>query len=134
MMANLSKKLHSEFVKKVEEVSGESLSACYQCGTCSAGCPMAFAMDILPRQIMHLAHLGREEEIAKCQSVWVCASCLACTARCPRGIDIGKIMEALRQLTMRKNIDHVKLSKIPRESLAELPQIALVSSFRKHTA
>ncbi len=129
-----SQRLKGEFVKKVEEVSGESLSACYQCGTCSAGCPMSFAMDILPRQIMHLAHLGREEEIARSRTAWVCASCLACTARCPRGIDIGRIMEALRLLTMRKNIDYIKPSKIPRESLAELPQIALVSSFRKQTA
>jgi heterodisulfide reductase subunit C len=95
---------------------------------------MSFAMDILPRQIMHLAQLGREEDIARSRTAQVCASCLACTARCPRGIDIGKIMEALRLLTMRKNIDYIKLSKIPRESLAELPQIALVSSFRKQTA
>ena len=133
-MALSSQRLHSEFVKKVEEVSGESLSACYQCGTCSAGCPMSFAMDILPRQIMHLAQLGREEKIAQCRTAWVCASCLACTTRCPRGIDIGKIMEALRLLTTRKNIDYIKPSKIPIESLVELPQIALVSGFRKHTA
>jgi len=129
-----SQRLHSEFVKKIEEISGQSLSACYQCGTCSASCPMAFAMDILPRQIMHLAQLGREEDIARCHTALVCASCLACTARCPRGIDIGKVMEALRLLTMRKNIDYIKLSEIPRESLAELPQIALISSLRKQTA
>jgi hypothetical protein len=43
-------------------------------------------------------------------------------------------MEALRLLTLRKNIDYVQLSKIPPENLAEFPQIALVSSFRKHTA
>ncbi len=95
---------------------------------------MFFAMDILPRQIIHLAQLGREEEIAQCRTFWICASCLACTARCPRGIHIGKVMEALRLLTMRKNIDYIKPSDIPRERLAELPQIALVSSFRKHTA
>ena len=133
-MALSTQSLHSEFVKKVEEISGESLSACYQCGTCSAGCPMSFAMDILPRRIMLLAKLGREEDIARSHTAVVCASCLACTARCPRGIDIAKVMEALRLLTMRKNIDYIKLSEIPGESLAELPQIALVSSFRKQTA
>jgi len=133
-MAVSSQRLHSEFAKKVEEISGQNLSICYQCGTCSAGCPMSFIMDILPRQIMLLAKLGREEDIARCNTPQVCASCLACSARCPRGIDIARIMEALRLLTMRKNIDYIKLSEIPRESLAELPQIALVSSFRKQTA
>ena len=133
-MALPSQRFYNEFVKKVEEVSGESLPACYQCGTCSGGCPMSFAMDVSPRQVMHLLQLGREEEIAKCRTIWVCASCLTCTARCPRGVNLGKIMEALRLLTLRKNKDYVKPSNIPKESLDELPQIALVSSFRKHTA
>ena len=95
---------------------------------------MSFAMDILPRQVMHLVQLGLEEDIANCKTIWLCASCLTCAVRCPRGVNLCKIMEALRLLTLRKNIDYVKPSKIPKESLAELPQIALVSSFRKHTA
>ena len=40
--------IHSDFVKKVEEISGQTLLSCYQCGKCSAGCPMCFAMDLLP--------------------------------------------------------------------------------------
>jgi heterodisulfide reductase subunit C2 len=130
----LPRRLHSEFVKKVEEVSGENLPTCYQCGMCSAGCPMSFAMDILPRQIMHLIQLGLEEDIANCKTIWLCASCLTCAARCPRGVNLCKIMEALRLITLRKNTDYVQLSKIPPDNLAELPQIALISSFRKHTA
>jgi len=46
-----SKKLHSDFVTKVEEISGEELPSCYQCGKCSAGCPMSFAMDLAPNQM-----------------------------------------------------------------------------------
>jgi heterodisulfide reductase subunit C len=95
---------------------------------------MSFAMDILPRQIMHLIQLGLEEDIANCKTIWLCASCLACAARCPRGVNLCKIMEALRLITLRKNIDYVQLSKISPDNLAEFPQIALISSFRKHTA
>ncbi|HJX70023.1 MAG TPA: 4Fe-4S dicluster domain-containing protein, partial [Dehalococcoidia bacterium] len=101
------RRLHGEFVKKVEEISGESLPNCYQCGMCSAGCPMSFAMDLLPCQIMHLIQLGLEEDIANCKTIWLCASCLTCSVRCPRGVDLGRIMEALRLLTLRKNIDYV---------------------------
>ena len=127
-------KVESEFIKKITEISGENLKLCYQCGTCSASCPMSFAMDLLPRQIMRLVQLGLEEEIAKSMSNWLCASCLTCTVRCPRGIDLSRVMEALRLLTLRKNINFVEPSKIPPETIAELPQIALVSGFRKLTS
>ena len=127
-------RLRSEFVKKVEEVSGQSLLSCYQCGKCSAGCPMAFAMDLLPNQVIRLVQLGLEEDIAKSKAIWLCASCVTCSVRCPRGVDLARVMEALRLLTLRKNIDYVELAKVPAETIAELPQMALVSSLRKHTA
>jgi len=126
-----SKRLQSEFVKKVAEISGQDLKPCYQCGKCSAGCPMSFAMDLLPNQIIRLVQLGLEEDIANSKTIWFCASCLTCTARCPKGVDICRVMEALRVITLRKNVDFVELSKIAPETVAELPQIALVSGFRK---
>ncbi len=129
-----SRTLQSDFVKKVAEISGQDLLACNQCGKCSAGCPMCFAMDLLPNQVIRLAQLGLEEDIAAAKTVWLCASCLTCTARCPRGVDLGRVMEAIRLITLRKNIDYVGAASIPKDIIGELPQIALVSGFRKHTA
>jgi heterodisulfide reductase subunit C len=134
MRVELTKnKLCSDFVKKVEEISGQDLLSCYQCGKCSAGCPMVFAMDILPNQIIRLVQLGLEEEVDKSKTIWLCASCITCGARCPRGVDLSKVMEALRLLFLRKNINNVEPSQISKETIAELPQIALVSGFRKLT-
>jgi len=129
-----AKKLHSDFVKKVEEISGQDLLSCYQCGKCSAGCPMAFAMDILPNQVIRLVQLGMEEDVARAETPGLCASCITCAARCPRGVDLSRVMEAVRLLTLRKNINMVEPSNIAKETIAELPQIALVSSFRKCTS
>ena len=129
-----SRKVHCDFAKKVEEISGETLPSCYQCGKCSAGCPMSSAMDLMPNQIVRLVQLGLEDDIANSKTIWLCASCLTCAARCPRGVDLAKIMEALRLLTLRKSIDRVNISEIPEETVAELPQLALVGSFRKLTA
>jgi len=128
------RRLQSEFVKKVEEISGQALPSCYQCGKCSAGCPMSFAMDLLPNQIVRLVQLGLEEDIANSKTIWLCASCLTCSIRCPRGVDLARIMEALRLITLRKNINYVEPSRIPQETIADLPQLALVSSFRKLTS
>jgi len=90
-------------------------------------------MDLPPRQIIELARLGLEEEIANSKTVWICASCLACTINCPRGFDLSKMMEAIRLLTLRKNIDHMSPEGISPEERCELPQIAMVSGLRKFT-
>ena len=63
MRIKLSKKnIKDPFVLKVQELSGQNLLACYQCGKCSAGCPAVSDMDILPNQIIRLAQLGQSEE------------------------------------------------------------------------
>ncbi len=129
-----SQTLQNDFVKKVEEISGQSLLSCNQCGKCSAGCPMSFAMDFLPNQVIRLVQLGLEEDIVRSKTVWICASCFTCTVRCPRGVDLAKVMEAVRLVTLRRNIDYMQASDLPIDTLSELPQIALVGGFRKHTA
>ena len=127
------KRLHREFVKKVKELSGQNLQVCYQCGMCTGNCPAAANMDVSPRRIIEMARLGLEEEVASSRTVWVCASCLNCDVNCPRGVDISKIMEALRLLTLRKNIDQIRPEDISPEKRSELPQIAMVSGLRKFT-
>jgi heterodisulfide reductase subunit C len=127
------KKLRSNFVKKIEELSGQNLLSCYQCGKCSAGCPMVSAMDILPNQAIRLVQLGLQEDVLKSKSIWLCASCVTCGARCPRGVDLSRVMEALRQIKLRKKHNEIDLTKIPKKILADLPPIALVSCFRKNT-
>jgi heterodisulfide reductase subunit C len=129
-----SKRLGSEFVKKIKELSGENLQLCYQCGMCSGICPAASNMDLSPRQVIELARLGMQDEIAESKTVWICASCLACTVNCPRGFDLSRLMEAIRLLTLRKNVDHVKPEQISPEERDDIPQIAMVSGLRKFTA
>jgi heterodisulfide reductase subunit C len=126
--------LYGDFVKKVEAISEQTLRSCYQCGKCSAGCPMSFAMDLLPNQIIRLAQLGLEDDIAKANTIWICASCITCSVRCPKGVDLARVMEALRLITSRKNIDHVHIPQISKETIAQLPQVAMVGGFRKLTA
>ena len=61
-------------------------------------------------------------------------TCFNCEVRCPRGIDIANVMEALRQLVLRKKYNHVSLDELSQEELRELPQIAIISNQRKLTA
>lgn len=89
-------------LSRLEEEAGTSIKLCYQCGKCSAGCPVAFAMDYTPRQIIRLLQLGLLSEALEAQSIWICASCETCSARCPRGVDIAALMDALRREALRQ--------------------------------
>lgn len=120
------------FRARVEELSGENVFACYQCGMCAAGCPLTDEMDRLPSQVIRGLQL-EDITLLESNAMWVCASCLACEVRCPKGVDLAKIMEALRQLHLRKELDHISIDEMSREEIGKLPQIALVASFRKKT-
>jgi heterodisulfide reductase subunit C len=93
-----------DFLAKVDAMAATQVEACYQCGKCSGGCPLSFAMDYQPRQIMRLVQLGLVDEALVSSTIWVCATCFTCTARCPREIDIAGVMDALRVLATRKGV------------------------------
>lgn len=135
MRINISRrKITDPFVAKVEELSGQNLLTCYQCGKCSAGCPAVSEMDILPNQIIRFAQLGMKEELMDAKSIWVCASCMTCNVRCPKGINIAEVIEAIRQILLRKREDHVKVEKLTASQKGDVPPIALISNFRKFTS
>ena len=136
MAVNISqRKQGDDFVAKVEGLSGQSnLLTCYQCGKCSAGCPLASHMDLLPNQIIRLAQMGMKDELLDSSAIWICVSCMTCNTRCPQGIKIAEIIEALRQFQLRKRRDHLKAEDIPEATLKEIPPIALIGSMRKFTS
>jgi heterodisulfide reductase subunit C len=121
-------------IEKLNELSGESVKKCMQCATCTGMCPMVQEMDFSPRKVMHMAQFGLMEKLQGINTYWKCASCHACSVKCPRGIDIAKVMEALRQQILRKSWNFIEPSEIPAERIAEMPQIALVAGFRKFTS
>ncbi len=120
-----------ELAAEVEELSGENLFACYQCGTCSAGCPFIDDMDLGPDEVIRYVVLDRKE-VLNSNAIWMCASCYTCAERCPRDLNITKIMEALRQIILRKKIDRTKVVKISKKEKETIPQLAFVSLFRKN--
>ena len=88
------------FAREIKENSQAHLERCYQCVACSSGCPVAFAMDYAPHQIIRMAQLGLRERVLDSTTIWLCASCLACATRCPNDIDIVKFMDTLRGMAL----------------------------------
>lgn len=98
---------HAEntLLKKIDQMSGERVLDCYQCGKCTASCPVALSMKIKPRQLMQYIKLGAEDLVLKANTSWFCLACATCGDRCPREINIPKVMEAVRHLAIRKHLD-----------------------------
>ncbi len=120
-----SEKIRRKFAREIEEICGESLSLCYQCGKCSAGCPVAYAMDYLPNQITRFAQLGMISKVMESSTIWICASCQTCSVRCPRGIDLAKIMDALRILAKREG-------NVPKEQITPVFDAVFLGTVEKH--
>jgi heterodisulfide reductase subunit C len=96
---------NTAFVDEVERRSGAPVGACFQCHKCSTGCPTGEEMDYLCSQIMRLVQLGEESAVLESRAIWLCASCEACTTRCPMDIDVAAVMDALRMIAVERKVD-----------------------------
>jgi heterodisulfide reductase subunit C len=83
-----------EILAQVRDMVG----GCMQCGTCTASCPNAFAMDLSPRRMWRMVLLGLADRVLASKTFWMCSACYACTLRCPRGLPLTSAMAALKRL------------------------------------
>jgi heterodisulfide reductase subunit C len=101
---------------RVLKKTGVDVARCYQCGKCSAGCPLASEMDFPPSQIMHLLQLGEFPEFAelalRSHTIWLCLTCEICYCRCPMELDIPKVMDALRHESLAQKKVNPKAKSI----------------------
>jgi len=81
---------------------------CLQCGTCTGSCPVAFAMDFAPREIIRMLQTGQRDKALSCNTIWVCSFCNTCYTRCPGGINIPEIMTVLKNTAMKEGVSPEK--------------------------
>lgn len=119
-----------DLTKKIVEMSGQNVFSCNLCGKCTAGCPISSVMDIKPHQVVRLVQV-KPEALLDSKAIWLCACCLTCVSRCPKIIDIAKIMEAYRTLVLSsRREDFIEYSP---ELSSILPVQALVAVRSKYS-
>ena len=104
MELNIPSDTVSEFAEIIKETGGLDVNVCYQCKKCTSGCPVSYAMDYTPTQLIHAISLGLKDLVLNSATLWLCASCETCTTRCPQEVDIAKVMDALRIMAVRAGI------------------------------
>jgi len=93
-----------DFTEQIEALSRQSIMSCYQCGECTGGCPVAYAADLTPNQVMRLVQLGQDAPVLKSSMIWLCVGCETCTTRCPRSVELSKVMDALRETAVARGL------------------------------
>jgi heterodisulfide reductase subunit C len=95
--------LRAAFLAEVDRIpGGDRLRRCIQCGTCSGSCPVSYAMDVQPRQLVAHFRAGSLETILRSRTIWLCASCYACTVQCPAGIKVTDLIYGLKRMALER--------------------------------
>jgi len=92
------------FLREVEGLSGVAVSACFHCEKCTSGCPVSYAMDLPPNLLIRHIQLGQRYKVLSSKTIWVCASCITCSTRCPNDIDLAHVMDTLRRISMQNGL------------------------------
>ncbi len=121
-----TKELTSDFAKEVKERSGIDVKKCYQCGKCTAGCPVAYEMDYMPNQIIRFVQIGARKEALTSRTIWLCASCITCSTRCPKEVKIAELMDVLREMALEEGVAN------PLEKNITTFHDAFLNSVKKH--
>ncbi|PWH17761.1 MAG: heterodisulfide reductase [Anaerolineae bacterium] len=93
-----------DFHEQITMLSNQPILLCYHCHKCTAGCPVVEEMEFGPDRILRMVQLGERERLLKSRDIWLCAACETCGTRCPNGIDIAKVMDALRLEALRSGV------------------------------
>ena len=85
-----------------ETYEGKTVLWCVQCGMCTSNCPYSDVLDVKPHQVIKMVLLGMREQAISCKSIWLCSTCFMCAERCPQGVELGRVMFALKNIAARE--------------------------------
>ena len=92
-----------KFKYEISRLPGaENVLLCFQCGTCTADCPIARFDDFYrPRRLVRMVQLGLKDRILSNDVIWLCSACFTCVDHCPQDVGIADIVRAIRNLTAK---------------------------------
>ena len=124
---------NKDMAEQVIRISGVNPRKCMKCGKCSGTCPNYDAMEYHPHQFVSMVEKGQIEKLMNSDSIFMCLSCMACVERCPRGVEPGKLVEAVRLMKIRQqDQNHKNGNDIAAFVDEKVPQQLLMAAMRKY--
>ena len=121
-----------KFKYEVSRTPGsEKLMLCFQCGTCTADCPIArFTDSYRPRKLIRMVQLGLRDRALSNDSIWLCTNCFTCVDHCPQDVGTAEVVRALRNLvakerSMPRVYEDLSSSILKTGYAYEIPQLRL---------
>jgi len=98
----MSSRLDPNLMKELKEYGAVDIEKCFNCGNCTASCPLATDEYPFPRNVIRRVQLGQKDRLAQQIDPWLCYYCGNCSETCPKGAEPGETMMAARRwLTAR---------------------------------
>ncbi len=98
-------------LQDLKKFGGVSIEACFNCGNCTAICPLSSDSESFPRKIIRYAQLGLRDRLLGSKELWMCYACGECTETCPRQAMPSDFMSAARRYAIA-NYDFTGLAKL----------------------
>ncbi|HEY3284154.1 MAG TPA: 4Fe-4S dicluster domain-containing protein [Armatimonadota bacterium] len=93
----MSLTVNPELLRDIKRYGAFDISACFNCGNCTAVCPLSDGVGSFPRRLIRLGQIGDRERLLSGPEAWLCYYCGECSETCPRQAEPGEYMAAVRR-------------------------------------
>ena len=93
----MSTRVDPNFIENLQKFGAFEINACFNCGNCSAVCPLSSDGDSFPRKMIRYSQIGAKDRLLACKELWLCYYCGECSDTCPRQAEPGEFMASARR-------------------------------------
>jgi quinone-modifying oxidoreductase subunit QmoC len=93
----MASRIDPNFMQELKEYGAVGIEKCFNCGNCTAICPLSSGEYPFPRNMIRMIQIGQKERLKQHLDPWLCYYCGECSQTCPKGADPGETMMSMRR-------------------------------------
>jgi ferredoxin len=107
----MSLRVDPTFLHELKAYGALGIEKCFNCGICTAICPLSTTGETFPRRLIRYGQLGLKKPLLGSKELWMCYACGDCTRTCPRQADPSEFMAVARRYAIA-SYDPLGLAKM----------------------